>query len=599
MPGLRSEDPWQGSTLPDGAQPQQLGPYRLLRVLGEGGMGVVHLADAPHGGSVAVKVLRPHIAGDATGRARLAREVSTLRRVSGPRVAAVLDADVEGSAPYVVTRFVDGPSLDEVVRADGPLHGESLLRLAWGLLDALCVIHAAGVVHRDLKPANVLLERGEPVVIDFGIAQVADDARLTMTGLFVGTPGYLAPEIVDGRAAAPASDVHAWAGTVAYAATGRPPFGRGPLEVVLYNVGRGAVDLEGVPAVLAPLLRGALSTDPGDRLSAGELRERVGALLGVRGSEEPVTTVLPVPPHTMVLPVEAPAVTRAFPTAAPTRGYAVPPAAGTPPPAVHPWSGAPAAASVPPAPAVPVTGQWSTAAPAHPPYEPPAPSMPSMPPMDGSPQRVAVQAGASPMPTDAGRASVGPRPVVSVAGLCLVAALGAVAPYLASVVVVLLMLVTHTVERASQRLAWRRERKGVRRSDAAMVLAGLPWHAVSAVVMTVLSLPVVAVMGAVCAAPLLLLLALVGVDSSALLALSAAALALAVWWGPGGGTVRRGSRRMVNGLAPGTGAAGVLSVSLLVAALALGVAAASGYLSWAPMQEAPVQRSDLPVLPSV
>src|SRR5688500_2181245 len=171
-------------------------------------MGVVHLARAPSGDRVAVKVLRPQVAGDALGRARLAREVQTLRRVSGARVAAVLDADVQGPVPYLVTRFVDGPSLDDVIRTAGPLSEDAVLHLAWGLADALCAIHDAGVVHRDLKPSNVLLEGGEPVVIDFGIAQVVDDARLTASGLFIGTPGFLAPDIVAGGVGGRASGLH-------------------------------------------------------------------------------------------------------------------------------------------------------------------------------------------------------------------------------------------------------------------------------------------------------------------------------------------------------------------------------------------------------
>ena len=286
-------------------------------------MGVVHLAQAPSGDRVAVKVLRPQVAGDAVGRARLTREVETLRRVSGERVAAVLDADVLGPVPYLVTRFVDGPSLDEVVCTGGALTEDAVLHLAWGLADALCVIHDAGVVHRDLKPSNVLLERGEPVVIDFGIAQVADDARLTASGVFIGTPGFLAPEIVAGGVGGPASDLHAWAGTVAFAATGRPPFGRGPMEVVLYNVSRGAADLDGVPDRLGPLVRGALAADPDDRISAHELRDRLSALLGAGVGERPTTIVLPVGvPATRAHAV--PPATRAYDIPAATRTFDIP-----------------------------------------------------------------------------------------------------------------------------------------------------------------------------------------------------------------------------------------------------------------------------------
>ena len=193
--GLRRDDE-ASPVVPE--QDEWIGPYRLIEQLGEGGMGVVHLALAPSGRAVAIKVLRAHIAHDHEARSRLAREVQTLARVQDARVAAVLDADTEGLRPYIVTRYIPGPALDRVVSEDGPLQGEALLRLGRGLTGALHAIHAAGVIHRDLKPANVLLLDGDPVVIDFGIAHVADDIRLTMTGLVMGTPGYLSPEVVEG-----------------------------------------------------------------------------------------------------------------------------------------------------------------------------------------------------------------------------------------------------------------------------------------------------------------------------------------------------------------------------------------------------------------
>ncbi|MFZ5871580.1 MAG: serine/threonine-protein kinase, partial [Actinomycetota bacterium] len=173
----------------------RLGRYRLVQRVGEGGMGVVHLALDDVGRAVAVKVLKPHVAGDPDARRRLAREVDTLRRVRHPRVAAVLDADTAGATPFVVTQYVPAPPLDAHVAAHGPLGRRALADLGDGLGEALAAIHAAGVVHRDLKPGNVLMLDGAPVVIDFGIAHVADDVRLTSTGLVMGTPGYLSPEV--------------------------------------------------------------------------------------------------------------------------------------------------------------------------------------------------------------------------------------------------------------------------------------------------------------------------------------------------------------------------------------------------------------------
>lgn len=258
--------------------PDRLGPYRLLDRIGEGGMGVVYLGRDPEQRSVAIKVLRPAVAGDPNARRRLAREVETMRRVRSPFVAEVLDTDVAGDTPYIVTRYVPGRTLDEVVAQDGPLTGARLARLAAGLAEALAAIHAAGVVHRDLKPGNVMLVNSDPVVIDFGIAQALDSTRLTQTGMFMGTPGYLAPEVIEGQPASAASDVHAWGGTVSYAATGRPPFGSGSYETIFYRIVNGQPDLAGVPAPLAELLGGALRRNPAARPAAAQLSTLAAAL---------------------------------------------------------------------------------------------------------------------------------------------------------------------------------------------------------------------------------------------------------------------------------------------------------------------------------
>ncbi len=258
--------------------PDRLGPYRLLDRIGEGGMGVVYLARDPEQRSVAVKILRPAVAGDPNARRRLAREVETMRRVRSPFVAEVLDTDVTSETPYIVTRYVPGRTLDEVVTQEGPLSGARLIRVAAGLADALAAIHAAGVVHRDLKPGNVMLMNGDPVVIDFGIAQALDSTRLTMTGMFMGTPGYLSPEVIEGQNSTSFSDVHAWGATVAFAATGRPPFGTGSYETIFYRIVNGKPDLSGVPAPMAELLAAALRRDPAQRPAAIQLRSRAAAL---------------------------------------------------------------------------------------------------------------------------------------------------------------------------------------------------------------------------------------------------------------------------------------------------------------------------------
>src|SRR4051812_6800686 len=228
-------------------------------------MGVVHLAEAPGGARVALKVLRPHIIGDDEARERLAREVASLRRVRSPRIAEVLDADPWGETPYVATRYVPGLTLHEQVRRHGPVTGEDLRVFATGLAEAVIAVHQVGVLHRDIKPSNVLVEGRSPVLIDFGLARLAEDPRLTHTGWLLGTPGYLAPEILYGEDATTASDVHSWAATVVFAATGHPPFGTGPALAIMDRVRRGEHDLSAVPVALLPLVRACLAPEPTDR----------------------------------------------------------------------------------------------------------------------------------------------------------------------------------------------------------------------------------------------------------------------------------------------------------------------------------------------
>jgi serine/threonine protein kinase len=250
---------------------ERIGPYRLIRRLGQGGMGVVYLAEGPEHQEVALKVLRSHVAHDPIARARLEREATTLQKVSHPGVAGILDHDLHADRPYLVTRFVPGRPLDEQVDARGPLTPQRWLPLAGCLAESLQAIHAAGVIHRDLKPGNVMMMNGKPVMIDFGIAQAADDLRLTATGLVIGTPGYLAPELIEGELVSESADWWGWAATVAFAATARRPFGKGPFEVVLHRVHTGQADLEGLDPRLKPLLSAALSPDRRDRPTQAEI----------------------------------------------------------------------------------------------------------------------------------------------------------------------------------------------------------------------------------------------------------------------------------------------------------------------------------------
>lgn len=250
----------------------RLGRYRLAHRIGEGGSGVVYVGLDDEGRAYAIKVLRPHVAGEPDARRRLAREVETLQRVRHPAIAEVIDADIDSTTPYIVTRYVPARSLHDVVSDHGPFHAADLIRLGNGMGQALAAIHSVGVVHRDLKPGNVLVENGDPVLIDFGIAHIVDDTRLTQHGMVMGTPGYLAPELLAGNPVTAATDWWSWAATMAFAASGRPPFGADRTEAVLERVRTGEPDLHGVPEALVDVLRRALSPDADTRPRPRELR---------------------------------------------------------------------------------------------------------------------------------------------------------------------------------------------------------------------------------------------------------------------------------------------------------------------------------------
>ena len=275
-----------------------VGDYALLTKIGEGGMGVVHLARRGEDGErVALKVLRPHIVGDDEARARLAREVSSLSRIRSRWVAEIVDSDPWGPVPYVATRYVPGLSLHDHVHEEGPIEGTDLTWFAACLAEGVASVHAVGVLHRDVKPSNVLMEGRTPILIDVGLARVADDPKLTHTGWLLGTPGYLAPEILYGDDATTASDVHSWAATVAYAAMGRPPFGRGPSMAIMDRVRRGEHNLSGIPEPLRALLTEALDPEPHLRPTLTEIRGVLGPLAGLveapAGPAEPAPLTMP------------------------------------------------------------------------------------------------------------------------------------------------------------------------------------------------------------------------------------------------------------------------------------------------------------------
>jgi serine/threonine protein kinase len=248
-------------------------------------MGTVYAATDPSGRRIAVKAVHAHQAADPQFRARFHREVQVLRRVRGTCLVSLLYADPAAEIPWLATDYIPGPTLHQHLAAHGPLAGVQLHLFAAGTASALTAIHAAGVVHRDLKPANVILSPQGPRVLDFGIAHVADGTAVTRTGVMTGTPGWISPEYYrDGVAGAP-GDVFAWGALVAYAATGRLPFGTGAPDAVAFRVMSGQADLGGVPEALLGVVESCLAKDPAHRPPAEVLAEKTAELLGRQATQ--------------------------------------------------------------------------------------------------------------------------------------------------------------------------------------------------------------------------------------------------------------------------------------------------------------------------
>ena len=518
-------------------------------------MGVVHLARDPEGRAVAVKVLHPLGTEGVNARRRLAREVETMRRVRSPYVAEVLDADVTGEFPYIVTRFVTGPTLDEMVRTRGPLSGPGLRRLGHGMAEALTAIHAAGVVHRDLKPGNVMLSDDRPIVIDFGIAQAGDATRLTQTGLVMGTPGYLAPEVIEGEPSSPASDVHSWGSTMVFAATGHLPFGGGSYETIFYRIISGRADLSGVPGPLVPVISAALARDPSHRPSAGWL----GAQAATLDMSAATATYAGAPLTETQYPrevVSIPAVPSAAPPAPAARVAAAPPApkqaardvADLLPPVSYPRAGKP---------------QNQPAYRDHAgPWGPQGPK----------------PAGAAPAPASAPASRPAARPNTA-AGLAIMVALVAltvVLPVAGLLVALAVITLLRAADRAQSKLAVRRSVRGPRASDLVVVLVTAPLTVARALLTEALMAPLAVIVGAAVYG-----LAVVVTHSADMTRAGAYAAAAAVAWyalGPGSGSPRRQLNRMAGAVARTRTSAAAITLS----AWALAVAAVLFATSQAP-----------------
>ncbi|MFE6065157.1 serine/threonine-protein kinase [Streptomyces sp. NPDC056525] len=280
--------------------PSQVGPFRTVAVLGQGGMGRVLLGMAANGQLVAVKQVHADLADDAGFRSRFRREVDASRRVSGAYAAPVVEADPEAVTPWLASLFLPGPSLSEAVagaRASaatsasgsagasdpGGLPEEAVRRLAAGLAQALVDIHRAGLVHRDLKPSNVLLTDDGVRVIDFGIARAADQmTKLTHTGALIGSPAFMAPEQVRGEAPTPATDVFALGATLVVACTGTTPFSGTSVPALMHSIAHTEPALDGVPPGLRGIVAACLAKDPALRPSPQEVLAMIGPVAPLR-----------------------------------------------------------------------------------------------------------------------------------------------------------------------------------------------------------------------------------------------------------------------------------------------------------------------------
>jgi hypothetical protein len=253
--------------------PDQIGGYRLVGRLGAGSMGQVFLGRSAAGRQVAVKLIRPEHAQVPRFRARFAREVQTALRVGGFHTAQVVAADPDADTPWMVTAYIPGPSLYDVITEHGPLPLDQVRALGAGLAEGLAAIHACDLVHRDLKPSNVIMAADGPRIIDFGIARPVEATTMTQTGAVVGTYAYMSPEQVHGAQVGTAGDVFSLGCVLAFAATGHSPFGADTIPAIVYRITNADPDLTGLPEQheLHGLIAACLAKSSADRPDLAEI----------------------------------------------------------------------------------------------------------------------------------------------------------------------------------------------------------------------------------------------------------------------------------------------------------------------------------------
>ncbi|WP_426594311.1 serine/threonine-protein kinase [Cellulomonas sp. McL0617] len=568
----------------------EIGGYTVVAPLGEGGMGTVYRAVDGAGDPVALKLLRTDIGTDAAARTRLRREVSALQKLRHPAVAAILDAEADSTEAFIVTELIRGDNLEEHVRERGPLDAADLLDLAEGLRDALEAVHGAGVVHRDLKPSNVLVTDAGPVLIDFGIAQAADETRVTSAGLVLGTPGYLAPELLEGDEPSATSDFWGWAAVLAFAVTGRPPFGTRPLEAVLARARSGDVDLDGVGPLTASALRRALAPAVEERTSPADV---VAALTLVVAEGEPVD-------------IEPFGADDEATTAFGPRDVVGTTALGVEPATVAVGAlGAVGAASSVVSAAPPVNDGFTR------PLDASAGSVDEEPDLDEDEdgdedgvdwieEDLDASEGGGPEGSGYVRPPARRRWGTLLAFAVLTGSAGAIYPGVTLIAFLAIVIAIRTIGSSVESMHAHRERVGIRRSDHARAVATGPWHLVRSLLGLVPSL-------LVAASVVVILLGVSwwligeghwtiggspsgqepqGLTASLLVAAILMIGVCIVWWGPLSRMTRVGARRVLAVVAPGRKGALVAIVVLLGASAIFVTMILTGTdITWAPLSE--------------
>ena len=250
-------------------------------------MGTVFLGELPSGRLAAIKLVNPELAEDSMFRERFTREVEAAKAVGGFFNAPIVDADPSAATPWLATAYIEGPTLDDAIKVNGPLSTEAVTAVMLGLAEALIAIHRARLIHRDLKPSNIILAKDGPRVIDFGIARAIDNLRITDYGTMIGTPAYMSPEQARGDVdLTPASDVFAFGAVLVYDSSGHPPFYGSHYLALLNNIAHASPDLDGVPDTLAPVVAACLEKSPASR-------PRLATLLNSTATDDQLSSQAP------------------------------------------------------------------------------------------------------------------------------------------------------------------------------------------------------------------------------------------------------------------------------------------------------------------